>query len=66
MDGPRDYQTKRSKSERERQILYHLYVDLTTTQMNLSLKENQTHDTENRPVAAKAVGAGMGRRGVWD
>ena len=34
--------------------------------MNLSLKENQTHDTENRLVAVKVVGAGTGRRGVWD
>ena len=29
MDGPRDYHTKWSKSERERQIPYHLYVSET-------------------------------------
>ena len=27
MDGPRDYHTKRSKLDRERQISYHLYVE---------------------------------------
>ena len=27
MNGPRDYHTKWSKLERERQILYHLYVE---------------------------------------
>ena len=27
MDGPKDYHIKQSKLDRERQILYHLYVE---------------------------------------
>ena len=32
MDGPRDYDTEWSKSGRERQILYHLYVESNTNE----------------------------------
>ena len=44
-DGPRDYHTKWSKSERERQISwYHLYVESKKMiEMNLFTKQKQTH-----------------------
>ena len=37
MDGPRDYQTKKSKSDKERQISY----DIAYTQ---DLKKNETNE----------------------
>ena len=48
MDGPRDYHTKQSQSERERQIL---------NEHNLWNK-NWLTDTENRLVVAKREGRG--------
>ena len=61
MDGPRDYHTKRSKSERERQIPYNItYIwNLIMTQMNISTKQKQT-DIENRCVVVKEEGRGGG------
>ena len=38
MDGPRDYHTKWSKSDRERQIIYCLYVESEKNDTN-----EQTH-----------------------
>ena len=43
MDGPKDYRTKWSKSERERQILYHLYVESKNSTINLFTKQKETH-----------------------
>ena len=45
MDGPRDYHTKWSKSERERQIPYDItYMwSKKMIQMNLFMKQKQTH-----------------------
>ena len=45
MDGPRDYHTKWSKSDRERQILYDItYMwNLKYDTMNLFTKQKQTH-----------------------
>ena len=45
MDGGRDYNTKWSKSDRERQILYDItYMwNLKIIQMNLFTKQKQTH-----------------------
>ena len=45
MDGPRDYLTKWSKSERERQIPYAItYMwNLKYDKMNLSVKQKWTH-----------------------
>ena len=52
-DGTRDYHTKWSKSDRERQILYHLYVESKKIiQMNLYTEEKQTK-TENKLTATK-------------
>ena len=50
MDGPRDYYTKRNKSDRERQIpRYHLYVksNFKMIQMNLFTKQKQSHRSGN-------------------
>ena len=45
MEATRDYPTKQSKSERERQIPYDItYVrNLNMAQANLSTKQKQTH-----------------------
>ena len=46
MDGPRDYQTKWTKSNRERQISYDItYIEnlKKVLQMNLFTKQKQTH-----------------------
>ena len=47
MDGPRDYHTKRSESDRERQISYditHMWnLILKMIQMNLFTKQKQTY-----------------------
>ena len=41
MDGPRDYHTKWSKTEKDK---YHLYVESKKKiQMNLFTKQKQTH-----------------------
>ena len=42
MGGPRDYHTVRSKSERERQICYHLNVESNKND-KVFLKQKQTH-----------------------
>ena len=43
MDGPRDYHTKRSKSDRERQILYDItYMWNLKSKMNLFTKQELT------------------------
>ena len=47
MDGPRDYHTKQSKSERETQIPYYITymwnVKKKKIQMNLFAEQKQTH-----------------------
>ena len=44
MDGPKDYQKKRSQSDRERQIYDTTSMwDLKMIQMNLFTKQKQTH-----------------------
>ena len=52
MDGPGDYHTKWSKSERERQIWYDIAymrnLKKKMIQMNLFTKQNQTHRLRDR------------------
>ena len=55
MDEPRDYQTKQSKSERERQIPYditHMW-NLKHSRNELVYKTESDSQTENRLVLAK-------------
>ena len=60
MDGPRDYYTKRSKPDRERQIPYDiaLYVESKKNkiQMNLLTKQKQTTGIENKLMVIKGEG----------
>ena len=62
MDGPREYHTKQSKSERERQMPYD-----TTYMWNLKYIDEHIYETktiiENRLVASKGEGMGEGRIG---
>ena len=66
-DGPRDYHTKGSKSDRERQIS----CDITSVQnlkkmipMNLSMKQKQTHRL--REKTSGLPGRAGQRDRVWD
>ena len=67
-EEPRDCHTKWSKSERERQIPYHLYVESKMWHKWTYLwKRNKFTDIENRLVVAKGeVRWGRDRLGVWD
>ena len=58
----KDYHTKQSNSERERQIPYDItYMwNLKYDYMNLSTNQKQTH-RESRFVVAKGVGPGGGK-----
>ena len=58
MDGPRDYHTKWSKSEKE--IPYDItdVWNLNITQMNLSMKEKQTHKHREQTCDCQGEGGG--------
>ena len=66
VDGPRDYQTKRSKSERERQMPYDItYMwNLKYDTNELLWNRNRLTDIENRLVVAK--GGVAGERWGWE
>ena len=70
MDGPRDYHTKSSKSERERQIPYDITFmwNLKYDTNELMYKNrNRLTDIEKRLVVAKGEkGLGRDGLGVWD
>lgn len=60
MDATRDYHTKRSKSER--QIPYAItYVVSIMTQMNISMKEKETHRHREQTHGCQG-GGGVGER----
>ena len=70
MDGPRDYHTKWSKSDRERQISYDIaymwnlkkWYKCTYLQIR-----NRLTDIKNKlMVTKKGNGGGRGKLGVWD
>ena len=68
MDGPRDYHTKWSKSDRERQI-YHLYVESNKKmiQMNLFTRQKQTHSSRNQTYGYQRGNmGGSDKLGNWD
>ena len=51
VDGPRDYHTKWSKSDRERQISYditYMWNLIKMIQMNFFTKQKQTHRSQNQ------------------
>ena len=69
MTGSRDYHTKRSKSERERQIPYDIaYMWNLKYDTNEFIYETETDsDTDNRLLVAKGEeGWGRDGVGVWD
>ena len=68
MDGPRDYHTKWSKSNREKQIpWYHLYVEAKKMiQINLFTKEKQTHRHRKQTYGYQRGSRGRDKLGVWD
>ena len=65
MDTTRDYHTKWSKSERERQIPYVItYIwKLKYDTMNLSMKQKQNHGHREQTCGCQG-GEGWGRVGV--
>ena len=59
MDGPKDYQTKWSRLERERQISYHLYAESKIWNKLTYLQNINRHtDIEKRLVVAKEEDSG--------
>ena len=52
MDGPKDYQTKWSRLEKERQISYRLYAE-SKIWNKLTYLQNRHTDIENRLVVSK-------------
>ena len=59
MDGPREYHTKWSKSDRERQIWYHLYVDLKKYKSTHLQNRNRVTDIENIFMVTKGERGGI-------
>ena len=55
MDGPKDYHTKWSKSDKDKQILwYHLYVESKKIiKMNLHKKQKQIHRHRKQTMVIK-------------
>ena len=61
MDGPRDYHTKWSKSERERQIPYDItYRWNLKSDTNYLKNRNRLTDIENKLMVTKGEGEGEG------
>ena len=61
MDRLRDYHTKRSKSERERQIPYDItYMWNLKNDTNLSMKQKQTQRCREWTCGCQGCGAGEG------
>ena len=60
MDGPRDYHTKWSKSDRERQILYDIPYTWNLKKYKLTYLQNRNRltDIENKLMVTKAWGGG--------
>ena len=68
MDGPRDYHTKRTKSERERQISYDItYMWNLKYDTNERIYETETDSQIKRTTCGYQGGVGQGRDGlgVW-
>ena len=55
MDGPRDYHTRWSKSERERQIsdIAYMWNGGKMIQMNLFTKQTESHRLQNKFMITK-------------
>ena len=64
MDGPRDYHTKQSKSERERQIPYDItYIQNLKYDTNELIYETETDSQTQRTDLWLPGGLGEGRTG---
>ena len=69
MDGPRDYHTKRSKSDRERQIYDITYMWNLKKWYKWTYLQNRNRltDLENQILVTKGDSGGGGDKlGVWD
>ena len=70
MNGPRDYHTKRSKSEREIQITYditYMWNIKKMIQRNLFTKQKQAHRHRKQTYSYQRVkGWGRDKLRVWD
>ena len=70
MDGPGNSYTKRSKSERERQIpsVITYNVGSKITQINISAKQKKTHRHREQTCGCQGGRGWTGRErlGVWD
>ena len=68
MDGPGDYHTEWSKSDRERQIWYRFHMESKKMmQMNLFTKQKQTHRHRKQTYGyQRGKMGGKDKLGVWD
>ena len=68
MDGPSNRHSYRSKSDRESDICYHIYVESKKEiQMNLFTKQKQTHRHRKKTYCyQRGKKEGRDRLGVWD
>ena len=69
MDGPRDCDTERSKSDREIEILYdisYMWNLKKMMQVNLFTKQKQTHRYRKQTYGYQGVKWGRDKLGDWD
>ena len=68
MDGPREYYSEWSKSDRERQIVYDItYMwNVKIIQINLYTKQKQTHKHRKQTYGYQRGEEGREKLGVWD
>ena len=69
MDGPRDYHTKWSKSDRERQIPYDItsaWNQQTDTNELIYKTETDSQTSKTKLWLPKGTGGGRDKLGVWD
>ena len=64
-DGPRDYHTKWSKSERQRRIPYD-NTYMKSKKMNLFTKQKQTHRHRKQTYGYQRGKGGREKLGAWD
>ena len=70
MDGPWEHYAKRNESDRETQMPHDLTylqnIKYDTTQMNLFMKQKQTHRHRQETVVPKGKVGGKDKLGVWN
>ena len=69
MDGTRDYHTKWSKSDKERQMSYDITYMWNLKKLYKWIylqNRNRLTDTENKLMVTKGESGGRDKLGIWD